>query len=153
MVLQAQKDTDRGVKSCKIYSDGNYADCLITSGGVSTTQNAGFVQMRGREVFKFAIEKFSELLSELLRENNLDVSDIDLLIPHQANSRIIQKFMELSKIEEKKVLINIDKYANTSAASIPLAINDMGDNFFSAGNVVLLSMGAGFTWGSALIRL
>lgn len=153
MVLQAQEDTDRGIKYCKIYSDGNYVDHLITSGGVSTTQNAGFVQMRGREVFKFAIEKFNESLHELLRENNLGIDDIDLLIPHQANSRIIQKFIELSNFNEKKVLINIDKYANTSAASIPLAINDMGDDFFSAGNVVLLSMGAGFTWGSVLIRL
>ncbi|MDR1333949.1 MAG: ketoacyl-ACP synthase III [Holosporaceae bacterium] len=153
MVLQAQEDTDRGIKYCKIYSDGNYVDHLITSGGVSTTQNAGFVQMRGREVFKFAIEKFNESLHELLRENNLGIDDIDLLIPHQANSRIIQKFIELSNFNEKKVLINIDKYANTSAATIPLAINDMGDDFFSAGNVVLLSMGAGFTWGSVLIRL
>ncbi|MDR2781122.1 MAG: ketoacyl-ACP synthase III [Holosporaceae bacterium] len=153
MVLQAQEDTDRGIKSCKIYSDGNYADCLFTSGGVSTTQNAGFVKMRGREVFKFAVEKFHELLNDLLHENHMNVNDIDLLVPHQANSRIIQKFIELSGIEEKKVLINIDKYANTSAASIPLAINDVGARFFSGGNVVLLSMGAGFTWGSALIKL
>jgi 3-oxoacyl-[acyl-carrier-protein] synthase-3 len=153
IVLQAQENTDRGIKDCRIYSDGSYADCLITSGGVSTTQNAGFIKMRGREVFKFAVEKFCDSMNELLRENNLSINDIDLLIPHQANFRIIQKFIELLGINERKVLINIDKYANTSAASIPLAINDVGDAFFSAGNVVLLSMGAGFTWGSVLMRL
>ncbi|MDR1236542.1 MAG: 3-oxoacyl-ACP synthase, partial [Holosporaceae bacterium] len=149
----ARENTDRGIKSCRIYSDGSYADSLITSGGVSTTRNAGFVKMRGREVFKFAIEKFNELMSDLLKENGITMADVDLLIPHQANARIIQSFIELSGIEEKKVLTNIGKYANTSAASIPLAINDVGDDFFSVGNVVLLSMGAGFTWGSVLIKL
>jgi 3-oxoacyl-[acyl-carrier-protein] synthase-3 len=153
VVLQASENTDRGIKSCKIHSNGNYANHLITSGGVSTTQKAGFVQMSGREVFKFAVEKFNEMMNDLLVDNNLSISDIDLVIPHQANARIIQKFVELSGIEEKKVLINIDKYANTSAASVPLAISDVGDSFFSAGNVVLLSMGAGFTWGSVLIKL
>jgi 3-oxoacyl-[acyl-carrier-protein] synthase-3 len=153
VVLQAQENTDRGLKYCNIYSDGSYADYLITSGGVSTTQNAGFVKMHGQEVFKFAIEKFNESLSQLLEDNNMTVNDVDLLVPHQANSRIIKKLVEISGIEEKKVLINIDKYANTSAASIPLALNEVKDSIFSKGNVVLLSMGAGFTWGSALIRL
>jgi 3-oxoacyl-[acyl-carrier-protein] synthase-3 len=153
LVLQAQENTDRGIKYCKIYSDGNYAESLITTGGVSTTQNAGFVKMNGREVFKFAVEKFAESFDELLRDNGMSVGDIDLLVPHQANSRIIKKLIEISGIDEKKVLINIDKYANTSAASIPLALSEAKDAPFSGGNVALLSMGAGFTWGSALIRL
>ena len=153
LVLQAQKYTDRGIISSQIYSDGSYADYLITTGGVSTTGNSGFVKMYGREVFKFAVEKFNESLNELLKNNNMTVRDVDLLVPHQANARIIRKLVESSGIEEEKVLVNIDKYANTSAASIPLALNDRKDEFFSGGNTVLLSMGAGFTWGSMLIRL
>jgi 3-oxoacyl-[acyl-carrier-protein] synthase-3 len=126
----------------------------MTDGGVSTTRHAGVVRMRGREVFRFAVEKFCESLKELLRENRMSAADVDLLVPHQANSRIIRKVAEIFDIEEKKVLINIDKYANTSAASIPLAINDAREVIFSGGseNVVLLAMGAGFTWGSALMR-
>jgi 3-oxoacyl-[acyl-carrier-protein] synthase-3 len=153
LVLQAQENTNRGVKYCKIRSDGNYADYLITTGGVSTTKNSGFVKMSGREVFKFAVEKFKESLDELLKDNEITIDDVDLLVPHQANLRIIKKLMEVSGIDEKKVLINIDKYANTSAASIPLALNEAKDSIFSRGNIVLLSMGAGFTWGSCLIKL
>jgi 3-oxoacyl-[acyl-carrier-protein] synthase-3 len=152
-VLQASENADRGIISSKIYSDGNYADYLITTGGVSTTQNAGFTKMSGQEVFKFAVEKFNESLNELLKNNHMTIDDVDLLAPHQANLRIIKKLIEISGIEEKKVLINIDKYANTSSASIPLALADARDRVFSGGNVVLLSMGAGFTWGYALIRL
>ncbi|MDR0968841.1 MAG: ketoacyl-ACP synthase III [Holosporaceae bacterium] len=152
MVLQAE-DSNRGVQYCKIYSDGNYADSLITSGGVSTTQTAGFIKMNGREVFKFAVEKFRESLDELLRDNNMTINDVDLLVPHQANLRIIKELIKFSGIDEKKVLINVDKYANTSAASIPLALSEAKDAFFSGGNIVFLSMGAGYAWGSALIRL
>jgi 3-oxoacyl-[acyl-carrier-protein] synthase-3 len=153
LIIQAQENTDRGIKYCKIYSDGNHLNHLITTGGVSTTQNAGFVKMNGQEVFKFAVEKLSESLNKLLKDNDMTIDDIDLLVPHQANSRIIQKLIAISGIEEKKVLINIDKYANTSAASIPLALNEVKSSFLSGGNVVLLSMGAGFTWGSVLMRL
>ncbi|MDR1982366.1 MAG: ketoacyl-ACP synthase III [Holosporaceae bacterium] len=153
MVLQAQENTDRGIKYSNICSDGGYLNHLITTGGVSTTQNAGFIKMNGQEVFKFAVEKFNESLNKLLKDNNMTIDDVDLLVPHQANSRIIHKLIAISGIEEKKVLINIDKYANTSAASIPLALNEVKDAFFSMGNIVLLSMGAGFTWGSVLIRL
>ncbi|MDR2107608.1 MAG: ketoacyl-ACP synthase III, partial [Holosporaceae bacterium] len=152
MVLRGEEKGERGVKFCKIYSDGKYADYLITDGGVSTTRKAGTVKMQGREVFKFSVEKFCESLEELLKNNDMTVKDIDLLVPHQANARIIQKIAEKFGIEERKVLINIDKYANTSAASIPLALKDAEGMIFTGGsckNVVLLSMGAGFTWGSA----
>jgi 3-oxoacyl-[acyl-carrier-protein] synthase-3 len=152
VVLKSSDDAGRGIISCKIHSDGAYVDHLMTTGGVSTTQNSGFVKMNGREVFKFAVEKFHESLFELLTENNMTVADVDLLVPHQANLRIIKKLAELSGIDEGKVLVSLDKHANTSAASIPLALNEVKNTVFSAKNVVLLSMGAGFTWGSALIR-
>ncbi|MDR2724033.1 MAG: ketoacyl-ACP synthase III [Holosporaceae bacterium] len=153
LVLRAQENIDRGIVSSQICSDGNYADYLITTGGVSTTRNSGFVKMCGREVFKFAVEKFNESLKILLKNNNMTIQDVDLLVPHQANIRIIRQLIENSGIEEKKVLININKYANTSAASIPLALYERKDAFFSGGNTVLLSIGAGFTWGSVLIKL
>ncbi len=153
IVLRAEENTDCGVKYCKISSDGAYADYLITSGGVATTQTSGFVTMQGREVFKFAVEKFYESVNELLRENNMTLDDVDLIVPHQANSRIIRKLTEMLGIDESKVLVTIDKHANTCAASIPLALNEVRDTIFKKKNIVLISMGAGFTWGSALIKL
>ncbi|MDR2068153.1 MAG: ketoacyl-ACP synthase III [Holosporaceae bacterium] len=152
VVLKSQSDKHRGIQSCKIYSDGRFSDYLITSGGISANRSIGFVKMHGREVFKYAVEKFHQSLKELLKDNELKIEDVDLLVPHQANSRIINKLIEISGIDEKKVLITVQKHANTSAASIPLALNEIRDDVFSKRNVVLLSMGAGFTWGSALIK-
>ncbi len=153
VILQAQDTSDRGIQYCKIYSDGSYVDCLKTSGGVSTTQTFGFVQMDGREVFKFAVEKFASSLNKLLVDNSMTVDDVDLLVPHQANTRIIEKLIEMSGIKKEKVLITLDTHSNTSAASIPLALNEIRDKFFTKRNVILLSMGAGFTWGAVLIKL
>lgn len=150
-VLRSTENQNIGIKYSKIHSDGDYADFLITSGGISTTQSSGVVTMQGREVFRHGIDKFYESFCELLKENNLTVKDIDLLIPHQANVRIISKLVEMTGIEKSKVVITIDKYANTSAASIPLAMNEVRDTVFTKKNVVLLSMGAGFTWGATLI--
>lgn len=151
VVLRSTRNPNIGIKYSKIRSDGDYADFLITSGGISTTQSSGVVTMQGREVFRHGVDKFYESFCELLKENNLTVNDIDLLIPHQANVRIISKLIEMTGIEKSKVVITIDKYANTSAASIPLAMNEIRDDVFTKKNVVLLSMGAGFTWGSTLI--
>lgn len=152
VLLKAEENTDKGVQYCKIHSDGNFSNYLMTTGGISTSQNAGFVTMSGKEVFKFAIEKFQESFKALLEENNLTVEDIDLIVPHQANIRIINKFIEISKVNADKVVITIDRHSNTSAGTIPLALNEVKDIIFEKKNVVLLSMGAGFTWGAALIR-
>ena len=151
VVVQAQ-DTNLGVQYCKIESAGEFVDQLKTSGGVSTTQNAGFAIMDGREVFRLAIEKMNKALQELLSYNNLSIEDVDLLIPHQANARIIDKIVEESGIAKEKVVVTVNKHANTSAASIPLALNEVKHDIFMKKNVVLLSMGAGLTWGAALIR-
>lgn len=153
VIFQAQDTSDRGIQYCKTYTDGAYIDCLKTSGGVSTTQTSGFVQMDGREVFKFAIEKFFSSLKKLLVDNNMTVDDVDLLVPHQANTRIIEKLIEISGIKKEKVLITLGAHSNTSAASIPLALNEIRDKLFTKRNVILLSMGAGFTWGSVFIKL
>ena len=151
-VILRARNTDIGVQYCRIYSDGRYVDKLKTSGGVSTTKSNGVVEMYGSEVFKFAIEKFKESLQTLLHDNNMTIADVDLLIPHQANSRIIEKLIECSGIDPNKVVVTIGEQANTSAATIPLAMNAVKNDVFTKRNVVLLSMGAGFTWGSALIR-
>ena len=151
-VVLKGEESELGIQVCKIYSDGSFAEFLQTSGGVSTTSSAGHILMRGKEVFKFAIEKFAESFNEILKISSLSVNDIDLVVPHQANYRIIEKFIEISNISANKVLVTMDKHANTSAASIPLALNEVRDTVFSKKNVVLLSMGAGFTWGSALIK-
>ena len=153
VVLKAEEDTDRGIQYCKIYADGSYTDCLVTSGGVATTQGAGVVTMKGRETFKFAVEKFCDSFRELLKNNNLAIDDIDLIVPHQANVRIINKLIDVLKIDPKKVVITIDKHSNTSAATIPLALNEIKDTIGANKNIVLLSMGAGFTWGAALVKM
>lgn len=152
VVLQAQDTTDIGIQYCSIHSDGKYVDTLRTTGGVSTTSSSGTILMDGRSVFKFAVEIFTDSLKKLLEDNKMTIDDVDLLIPHQANYRIINKLIENSGIEENKVVITVDKQANTSAATIPLAMNTVRDIIFTKKNVVLLSMGAGFTWGSTLIR-
>lgn len=151
-ILEAQ-ESDKGIIYSKISSDGNFADMLMTSGGVSTTQSSGTVIMNGKSVFKFAVEKFVKSLEELLENNNITLNDIDLIIPHQANSRIIDMLIEISGIDREKVVVVVDKFANTSAASIPLALNSIKDCIFSKKNIVLLAMGAGFTWGASLIKL
>lgn len=150
VVVQAQ-DTDLGVQYCKIESAGEFVDQLKTSGGVSTTQTAGVTIMDGREIFRLAIEKMNKALRELLSSNRLSIEDVDLLIPHQANARIIDKIMEESGISREKVVVTVNKHANTSAASIPLALNEVKQDIFAKKNVVLLSMGAGLTWGAALV--
>ncbi|MBE6447064.1 MAG: ketoacyl-ACP synthase III [Alphaproteobacteria bacterium] len=153
IVLKGEKNTEKGVQYCKIHSDGKFSDYLITTGGVSTTQQAGFVTMQGREVFKFAVEKFRESFEQLLSDNSLTIDDIDLVVPHQANIRIISMLAEVMKLPKDKLLITIDKHSNTSAATIPLALNEVKNTLVGKGNVVLLAMGAGFTWGAALIKI
>lgn len=152
VVVKAEENTDKGVQYCKIHADGTYSDVLRTQGGVSAINPSGCVLSQGREVFKFAVEKFQESFDTLLKENNLIADDIDLIIPHQANLRILNKFAEIANIDSSKIVITIDKHSNTSAATIPLALNEVKNQLPNEGNVVLLSMGAGFTWGAMLIR-
>ena len=152
VVVKAEENTDKGVQYCKIHADGTYSDVLRTQDGVSATNPSGCVLSQGREVFKFAVEKFQESFDTLLKENNLIADDIDLIIPHQANLRILNKFAEIANIDPSKIVITIDKHSNTSAATIPLALNEVKNQLPNKGNVVLLSMGAGFTWGAMLIK-
>lgn len=153
MVFKYDDNSEAGIASCHIFSDGQFVDFLKTSGGVSTTQNAGVVMMNGREVFRVATEKFKNGFNELLEFNKLNKDEIDWIIPHQANERIIEMFVEQNEIPREKVVVSVANHANTSAASIPLAFCSVFDKMKRREKIVFLSMGAGFTWGSALLTI
>ncbi|MBQ8630265.1 MAG: ketoacyl-ACP synthase III [Alphaproteobacteria bacterium] len=146
--------TDTGILSTRIYSDGTHYESLKSTGGVSSTQTAGFIYMDGKEVFKYAINSLSQAAEDVMADAGVKAEDIDLLIPHQANIRIINGVGQKLGLPEEKVVVTVNNHGNTSAASIPLAISES----FESGKikkgdlVVLTAMGAGFTWGGALIR-
>jgi 3-oxoacyl-[acyl-carrier-protein] synthase-3 len=135
---------DRGVLTTHIYSDG----------GPSATQTTGHVKMEGREVFRHAVVKMGEAVDAAIAAMGISGRDVDWLVPHQANRRIIDSMGQRLHLPPEKVIITVDKHANTSAASIPLALAQaVEDGRIRSGNMVLIeAMGGGFTWGSALIR-
>lgn len=142
-----------GIISTNLYSDGN-VDILCTNGGVSSTGDSGKICMNGREVFKHAVDKLTASVEETLRCNNWKIIDIDWLIPHQANIRIIEAVVKKLDLPIEKVINTVDKHANTSAASIPLALDyAIQESNIKSGNLVLLiAIGAGLTWSSVLLR-
>lgn len=158
IVLEARpsetKNHERGVLSCHIRSDGRHRDRLFVDGGPSTTMTTGHLRMEGREVFKHAVVNLAETINHTLRETGYAASDIDWFVPHQANRRIIEATAERLSISPDRVVLTVADHANTSAASIPLALSTaVEDGRIKPGNLVLIeAMGGGFTWGSALIR-
>jgi 3-oxoacyl-[acyl-carrier-protein] synthase-3 len=145
---------DRGVLSTHIYSDGDYYDFLCTDGGAATTGTAGVIKMEGREVFKHAVNCMVEAVETSLDFNQLTKKDLDWLVPHQANIRIMNSVAKRLKLPDSKVIVTVDSQANTSAATIPLALaHAQAKQCFSPGDLIsLTAMGGGFTWGSALLR-
>ena len=145
---------DTGVLATKIYADGTQYDNLGTDGGIATTRTAGYVHMNGKEVFKFAVGAMCEACYAVLNKAQITTSDINWLLPHQANIRIISSVGQKLEIPEEKVIVTVDHHGNTSAASIPLAISESIENGkIKSGDLVLIpAMGAGFTWGGMLIR-
>ncbi len=144
----------RGILSTHLHSDGKLADLLYVDGGPSSTQTVGHVRMTGREVFRHAVTNLAAVVDEALETNGLERSDIDWLVPHQANKRILDGTAKKLGLSEDKVVVTVDRHANTSAASIPLALDEaVRDGRIEAGQLVLLeAMGGGLTWGSALVR-
>lgn len=143
----------RGIVSTNLYSDGS-TDILCTSGGVSSTVDSGKICMNGREVFKHAVDKLASVVEETLEHNHLKISDVDWLIPHQANIRIIESVTKKLGFPIEKVINVVEKHANTSAASIPLAL-DYGVQELKikhGDTVMLVAIGAGLTWGSILLQ-
>jgi 3-oxoacyl-[acyl-carrier-protein] synthase-3 len=145
---------DRGVLSTHLFSDGRYHDALYVDGGPSSTMTTGHLRMEGREVFRHAVVKLAEAVDAAIAANGVTGTDIDWLVPHQANRRIIDGMGHRLGLPPEKVVLTIDRHANTSAASIPLALAEaVGDGRIRPGHLVLLeAMGGGFTWGSALVR-
>lgn len=144
----------RGVLSTHLHSDGRYRDMLYVDGGPSTTGRAGFVRMKGKEVFRHAVTNLSAVVHETLEKNNLSASDIDWIIPHQANERIINGTAKKLGISKDRVVLTVGDHGNTSAASVPLALDvAVADGRVKPGDLLLLeAMGGGFTWGSCLVR-
>ena len=159
VVLEAQPGTgnmsDRGLLTSHLRSDGSHREKLFVDGGPSTTMTTGHLKMQGREVFKHAVGMITDVIEAAYAATGLTSADIDWFVPHQANKRIIDASAEKLKIAPEKVVITVDLHGNTSAASIPLALDTaVKDGRIKRGQLVLLeAMGGGFTWGSALLRM
>ncbi len=158
IVLQAGEGTgqgaDRGVLTTHLYSDGQYYKLLYVDGGPSASQTTGHLRMEGREVFRHAVVKMGDAVDAAIAAMGISGRDVDWLVPHQANLRIIDSMGHRLHLPPGKVVVTVDRHANTSAASVPLALAEAtGDGRIRPGHLVLLeAMGGGFTWGSALIR-
>jgi 3-oxoacyl-[acyl-carrier-protein] synthase-3 len=157
VVLQAAEGNgaiESGVLSTHLYSDGRHHDALYVDGGPSSTGTVGHVRMEGREVFRHAVVRMAEAIDAALAANGMKSGDIDWLVPHQANRRIIDAMARRLNMPEDRVVVTVDRHANTSAASIPLALCEaVGDQRIRTGDLILMeAMGGGFTWGSALVR-
>lgn len=158
IILEAQEGegtiADRGVLTAKLRSDGAHREKLYVDGGPSTTGTVGHLRMEGREVFKHAVGMITDVIEAAFQATGTTAEDIDWLVPHQANRRIIDGSAKKLGIPLDKVVVTVDLHGNTSAASIPLALNTAAaDGRIKKGDLVLLeAMGGGFTWGSVLIR-
>jgi len=158
VVLEAQPQhgtrEDRGILSTLIRSDGRYEDLLYVDGGPGSTKTTGHLRMNGREVFRHAIQKISGVIEETLVMTGYTPDEIDLYVPHQANQRILDGIAKRLGVDPKKIMTTLAKHGNTSAASIPLALNQaFEEHRLAEGNLVLMeAMGGGFTWGAVLAR-
>jgi 3-oxoacyl-[acyl-carrier-protein] synthase-3 len=145
---------NRGVLSTHLHSDGQQHDILYVDGGPSSTGTAGCLRMEGREVFRQAVQHLSEVVDEALAANGLCPADIDWLVPHQANTRIIDAVGRKLGLTREKTVLTIERHANTSAASIPLALDEaVTDGRIQPGHLVLMeALGGGLTWGASVVR-
>ncbi len=144
-----------GILGTRLHADGACHDMLYVDGGPSTTQTVGHVRMRGPEVFRHAVVNLSSVLKEVLEETGVSAEEIDWVVPHQANARILDATARKLGISPDKVVVTVDRHANTSAASVPLALDTARrDGRIKPGDLVMLeAMGGGFTWGASLIRM
>ncbi|QDK32378.1 beta-ketoacyl-ACP synthase III [Sphingomonas sp. IC081] len=159
IVLEAQEQEDgeksRGVLATRLHADGAHNQLLFVDGGPSTTGTVGKLRMKGREVFRHAVTNLAEVLEEVLTETGHTAQDIDWLVPHQANARILDATARKLNLPAEKVVMTVSQHANTSAASVPLALDQaVRDGRIVKGDLVVLeAMGGGFTWGASLIRM
>jgi len=153
LVLGAE-DGERGVLATRLHADGRHNDLLFVDGGPSTTGTVGKLRMKGREVFRHAVVNLADVLNEVLSDAALSAADVDWVVPHQANARILDATAKKLGLPREKVVVTVDKHANTSAASVPLAFDTaVKDGRIKRGDLVVLeAMGGGFTWGAAALR-
>ena len=157
VVLEAQEvaDDGPGVLATRLHADGAHNGLLYVDGGPSSTGTVGHVRMKGPEVFRHAVVNLAQVLREVLTDQGLTAEDIDWVVPHQANQRILDATARKLGLPAEKVVITVDRHANTSAASVPLALDTaVRDGRIKPGDLVVLeAMGGGFTWGACLIRV
>jgi 3-oxoacyl-[acyl-carrier-protein] synthase-3 len=158
VLLEAREEegeSPRGVIATKLHADGTHNELLYVDGGPSTTGTVGKLRMKGREVFRHAVVNLASVLREVLDEAGLTTEDIDWLVPHQANARILDATARKLSLPTEKVIVTVDRHANTSAASVPLALDTaVRDGRIQPGDLVMLeAMGGGFTWGASLLRM
>lgn len=145
---------DRGIFSTHLHANGTQRDLLYVNGGPSSTQSCGHIVMQGKEVFKYAVQYMSDVVKETLEKNNISAEDVDWLVPHQANIRIIESTAKKLDMPMERVVVTVDKHGNTSAASIPLALHEaVSSGCIKRGDMLLIEgMGGGLTWGAVLVR-
>jgi len=157
VVLRAQETdaaTGRGILASRLHADGRHNELLKVDGGPSTTGTVGKVRMKGPEVFRHAVVNLAQVMAEVLAEAGLSAADVDWVVPHQANARILDATARKLGLAPERVVVTVDRHANTSAASVPLALDTaVRDGRIKPGDLIVLeAMGGGFTWGASLLR-
>lgn len=162
IVLEAQEVADDtgiaegpGILTSQLHADGTQHDLLYVDGGPSTTQTVGHLRMKGREVFRHAVVNLAQVLTDVVAKAGVRVDQIDWVVPHQANVRILEGTAKKLGLPQEKVIVTVDRHANTSAASVPLAFaHARAEGKIKQGDLVLFeAMGGGFTWGASLVRM
>ncbi len=154
IVLEGQEGGDRGILHSRLHADGRHNQLLYVDGGPSTTGTVGKLRMKGREVFRHAVVNLAAVMEEVLANTGFVPADVDWVVPHQANARILDATARKLGLAGDKVIMTVDHHANTSAASVPLALDvAVRDGRVKRGDLLVLeAMGGGFTWGAALVR-
>ncbi|MFN3387315.1 MAG: beta-ketoacyl-ACP synthase III [Allosphingosinicella sp.] len=154
LLLKAEEAQDRGILATRLHADGRHNDLLYVDGGVSTTGTVGKLRMKGREVFRHAVTNLADVLNETLVAAGHTPGEVDWVVPHQANKRILDATAKKIGLDPSRVVVTVDQHANTSAASVPLALDTaVKDGRIKRGDLLVLeAMGGGFTWGAAVVR-
>lgn len=154
LVLRAEETADQGILATRLHADGRHNDLLYVDGGPSTTGTVGKLRMKGKEVFRHAVVNLAEVMSEVLGAAGHSADEVDWVVPHQANKRILDATAKKLNLPAERVVVTVDQHANTSAASVPLALDTaIRDGRIKRGDLLVLeAMGGGFTWGAAAVR-
>ena len=155
VLLRAGAPDGPGILSTHLHSNGDYGSILYVDGAVGQPERSGHLVMKGQEVFRHAVTKLAQVVDEALAAHGLSHADVDWLVPHQANRRIIDAMGKKLGLPPERVVVTVDRHANTSAASVPLALDEAWrDGRIKQGDLVLMeALGGGLTWGSALVRI